>query len=1183
MSVVVSIIKNQKIIIAVGFILLIVMVLAFGSWAGLDLTTRLLISCMILFVWVIVMLFIYISSTRNSSNIEKSMKAQAESQKMNMRPEKREEIEQFQKQLEAAIESLKKSKLGKGISGKSALYALPWYMFIGPPAAGKTTVIQNSGLEFPIGENALKGIGGTKNCDWFFANRAIFLDTAGRYTISTEDKEEWLAFLDILKKNRKKKPINGVIVGINIDELINADDQKVELHANNIRKRIYELIDQLGVRFPVYLVFTKCDLINGFVETFGNLTKLEREQILGCTISKEKQSKLDSETIYKEECRILHDNLKLFRDQRLSNPLKREERRKVYLFPIQFKDVTEKLSGFVGKLFQSNPYQDSPIFRGFYFTSGTQEGVPLDVAIQKIARQFDLPPLMEDAGDNNLEVKHYFIRTLFSDVVIGDKDYLVGKTSRIAKQGRILRYAMMGLTAIALGLFILGISNEFIGSQSEISELSDNIENVKNLRWDGDLLKNFQKADELRANIEEIENASEASLVNFGLHRRESLLISAKALYYSKMGDFLNQHIYSSIDGSLKEFLSGNGPGKDKIYKLLQVYLLLGNEKARINEGNKKTIKDEMNSVFSGNLLQMIPVSSARESLRAYFDSFNSYFVNHINDPGIPLISNNGRLIQQVRNLVREKPTIDGVYQRIIRTGSEEYPGEYNLSRILGAGSTAILKSDYSIPVIYTMDGWNSYVESAIGAEVNNPGKEDWVVGGFDKENIPAEMRDQKTMQATLEKLYFRDYSKQWWNLLGSLKYESFGNTSTAVNKLQILADPVSSPLFVLLKKVTEQTTFENDFGDTAADVLGKTKKGKTLSLLGLSYEQQGHPVDNQFRELHNFVNGTEGSGQGKILLCFEQYNLLSSALESIKSDPSECKNYCVSVIQQKTGEFPMAKRAVTGSVYSLPQLKNLFELPVNLAWNSVLSDAQFYLNSQWESVVYNSFRKNLDGFYPFKRGGLDAPLDDFSAFFNPNDGIFWTFYQQELSPFIDRNGWKVNRWENSGINFSSQTIRVFNNISNISETMFDNGSLGVNFKLKPKLPVSAVVNNQKPIVEQIYINIDGTEISYKMGSAFWTDFTWPGNKGRAGSKLLLSVHGFGSIENTFEGDWSLFKLLSAGSIKKESSSLFNVNWYYKKENQFDIIVSYQLQASSSRNPFTGGFFESLNIPRNIN
>ena len=44
-----------------------------------------------------------------------------------------------------------------------------------------------------------------------------------------------------------------------------------------------ELHDELGVRLPVYVLFTKADLIAGFVEFFDNLGKEEREQVWGVT------------------------------------------------------------------------------------------------------------------------------------------------------------------------------------------------------------------------------------------------------------------------------------------------------------------------------------------------------------------------------------------------------------------------------------------------------------------------------------------------------------------------------------------------------------------------------------------------------------------------------------------------------------------------------------------------------------------------------------------------------------------------------------------------------------------------------------------------------------------------------------------------------------------------------------
>lgn len=86
------------------------------------------------------------------------------------------------------------------------LYQLPWYVIIGAPGAGKTTALVNSGLHFPLADrfgNQLRGVGGTRNCDWWFTNDAVLLDTAGRYTTQEsqreEDAGEWQSFVALLK------------------------------------------------------------------------------------------------------------------------------------------------------------------------------------------------------------------------------------------------------------------------------------------------------------------------------------------------------------------------------------------------------------------------------------------------------------------------------------------------------------------------------------------------------------------------------------------------------------------------------------------------------------------------------------------------------------------------------------------------------------------------------------------------------------------------------------------------------------------------------------------------------------------------------------------------------------------------------------------------------------------------
>ena len=44
------------------------------------------------------------------------------------------------------------TRLRKTRRGRKHLYELPWYVIIGPPGAGKTTAIVNSGLQFPLAD-----------------------------------------------------------------------------------------------------------------------------------------------------------------------------------------------------------------------------------------------------------------------------------------------------------------------------------------------------------------------------------------------------------------------------------------------------------------------------------------------------------------------------------------------------------------------------------------------------------------------------------------------------------------------------------------------------------------------------------------------------------------------------------------------------------------------------------------------------------------------------------------------------------------------------------------------------------------------------------------------------------------------------------------------------------------------
>jgi type VI secretion system protein ImpL len=378
-----------------------------------------------------------------------------------------EEVAELNKRFKDASDILKKTRFSSTEKGgffsgfsKQYVYQLPWYAFIGAPGSGKTTALINAGLTFPLAEQfgkaAIRGVGGTRNCDWWFTNEAVLIDTAGRYTTQESnqsiDKAEWQGFLGLLKKFRPRQPLNGVLLTVSIADLLQMTAQEREVHAATLKARLNELREGLGVQFPVYVLVTKTDLLSGFTEYFLNYTREERAQVWGCTLpyTPDRTEPIAVRESFAREFDLLYKRLNDGMHQRLLDEPDLSRRALSYTLPQQLVGIRDVLSRLLASVFSESKFAEQPVLRGVYFTSGTQEGTPFDRVLGAMQRTFRVQSKVRAAEVAAGSGKSFFLQDLLQKVIFPEH-FIAGRNLAAERKLTLLRTA--GIVGCAL-LFI---------------------------------------------------------------------------------------------------------------------------------------------------------------------------------------------------------------------------------------------------------------------------------------------------------------------------------------------------------------------------------------------------------------------------------------------------------------------------------------------------------------------------------------------------------------------------------------------------------------------------------------------------------------------------------------------------------------------------------------------------------
>lgn len=419
-------------------VLLILMVFGLVLWLDWPLWVGFFLLLVLAALGVGLLFLMKILSRRREQRFVQEVIEQDEARSRTVSAKERDEMKVLQERWKEAVDILRRSHLRKR---GNPLYVLPWYMVIGESGSGKTTAINSAKLSSPFAEvKRVQGVSGTKNCDWWFFEQAVIIDTAGRYAIPVnegKDKDEWQKFLGLLLKYRRKEPIHGLIVTVAADKLLRASPELLEDDGKNIRRRIDELMRVLGVKFPVYVLVTKCDLVQGMTKFSEQLPEKALEQPMGFlnqNLSKDVTALLESAV------RTISERLKNIRLLLLHHLSSKNVDPALLLFPEEFEHLGQGLSVFMKNAFQENPYQETPILRGIFFSSGHQEGTPYSHFLEALG-------LIEEKQVLPGTSKGLYLHEFFARVLPADRQ-LFAPTTRAIEWQRLTRN--LGLTAWAL-------------------------------------------------------------------------------------------------------------------------------------------------------------------------------------------------------------------------------------------------------------------------------------------------------------------------------------------------------------------------------------------------------------------------------------------------------------------------------------------------------------------------------------------------------------------------------------------------------------------------------------------------------------------------------------------------------------------------------------------------------------
>ncbi len=1095
-----------------------------------------------------------------------------------------EEVAELNKRFKDASEILKKTRFtstekGGFLSGlsKQYVYQLPWYAFIGAPGSGKTTALVNAGLTFPLAEQfgkaAIRGIGGTRNCDWWFTNEAVLIDTAGRYTTQESneavDRAEWQGFLALLKKFRPRQPLNGVLLTVSVADLLQMTAQEREVHASTLKARLNELREGLGVQFPVYVLVTKSDLMSGFTEYFLNYTREDRAQVWGFTLPYDPEAKepIAVREAFARAFDLLYRRLDDGMQQRLLDEPDLSRRALAYTLPQQFAGIRDVLSRLLGAVFSESKFSEQPMLRGVYFTSGTQEGTPFDRVLGAMQRTFRVASRVRAVDVPSGAGKSYFLQDLLQKVVFKEH-FIAGRNLAMERRMRWLRWAGM----IACGVAFVwanvawwvsyGNNSQYIAEVGTRADaLRDTVAAIPSAHSaDAPALLPALTQSRDVAHSAKFDFASPPWSYRYGLFQGPKLDSAAQSAYGRLLEDSLMPRIAARVEARLREAAANKSEGS---YEALKAYLMMY-DGARVKD-------DFVRNYVGGDWMATLPPdvpTETRKELLSHLDALLK--AGGYKSP----YAQNTELVRQVREtLLQQEPAkraynfiksqligIDLPSFTVIRAAGERAP------LVFERRSGKPLSSE-GIPGFFSERGYNEYFLKALANWGSGLGLEEaWILGrsnptasaGKAASAAATAAFDARDLDRRIRELYLQDFANEWLGFLGDIRLRPPRSMKETIEWANVLG-AADSPLVLLTREVATQTVLintESGPGNRFNQVKEKVKRGldevtaatSALANAPINTNRPEMIVQERFRPFKELSMPTGKAPIDEVARQILDYGVTLSQDQTSLTGGSTRRS--------QEADVRLAARAA-----QLPSpLREIVEGLTSSASKLTASTVQKNVAAATAGAVGTTCSAVARG-YPFdRRASQDSFSQDFAQVFGPSGALKSAFDQIAGAVDKSRRPWAPKPGPDGAAAGRPEDLRRFMLAEEIRDTFFANNRSTPGFDLEIRLTATPAGP------DRVELDVDGTVINANEDAK---RVTWPGPKNN--ERLRLTIGGRPVFERT--GFWALHRLLDASNPPAAPGSTIAA---FNAEGR-DIRVD--MRARSVRNPLTLPALRSFACP----